>query len=90
MPGLLIDPIRSSDVTFNFIAPGVVQDHYTLGFTYALDKSSEITMAYMHALKKSVSGPSLFNNLFPVANAGGNEKIEMYQNSLGIAWAKKF
>lgn len=88
------NPIRSSDVTFNILAPGVVQDHYTLGFTYALDKSSEITMAYMHALKKSVTGTSLLTPLFVSqggpANAAGTEKIEMYQNSLGIAWAKRF
>ena len=36
-------------MTFNIIAPGVVQDHYTLGFTYNLSKDSELTMAYMHA-----------------------------------------
>ena len=72
------------------LAPGVVQDHYTLGFTYALDKNSEITMAYMHAAKQSVTGSSLFNALIPVANAGGTEKIQMLENSLGIAWGTKF
>lgn len=80
------NPITSRDVTFNIIAPGVVQDHYTLGFTYGLDKSSEITMAYMHAAENSVSGASLFNNFGDT----GTEKIKMYQNSLGIAYGKKF
>ena len=84
------NPIQARDVTFNILAPGVVQDHYTLGFTYALDRNSEITMAYMHAAKQSVSGSSFFNAIIPVPNAGGTEKIQMLENSLGIAWGTKF
>ena len=82
------NPILSSDVTFNILAPGVVRDHYTLGFTYAIDNTSEISGAYMHAKRNSVSGPSLFNAFAP--GMGGNETIEMYQNSLGIAWGKRW
>jgi long-chain fatty acid transport protein len=80
------NPIQSRDVTFNILAPGVVKQHLTLGFTQALDSSSEITMAYMHAFSNSVSGPAT-NPYFPV---GGTETIKMSQNSLGIAWGKKF
>ncbi len=82
------NPIQARDVTFNILAPGVIKDHMTLGFTYALDKDSEITMAYMHAFSNSVTGASFFNAFAP--GMGGNEKIEMYQNSLGIAWGKRF
>ena len=81
------NPIKARDVTFNIIAPGVVQDHLTLGMTYSLGKDSEITVAYMHAFTNSVSGASLFNN-FGVPPA--NEKIQMYQNSLGVAWGWKY
>ena len=80
------NPIQSRDITFNILAPGVVQDHVTAGFTYALGDGAEITMAYMHAFKKSVSGPA--NN--PYFNVGGTETIAMSQNSLGIAWGRKF
>jgi len=80
------NPIQARDVTFNILAPGVVQDHATLGFTYALQGGHEITMAYMHAFKKSVSGPAT-NPYFPV---GGTETISLSENSLGIAWGKKF
>lgn len=82
------NPIQSRDVTFNFLAPGVVQDHYTLGFSYGLDKNSELTMAYMHASEDSVSGASLFTSLG--AGDSGNDKIKMYQDSLGIAYSRKF
>ena len=81
------NPIQNRDVTFNMIAPGVVQDHLTLGFTYAVSKDSELTMAYMHAFKNSVSGPSLFNTWLGTAAV---DKIEMSQNSLGIAYGLKF
>lgn len=85
------NPIRSHDVSFNILAPGVVQDHYTLGFTYTLAGGSELTMAYMHAAKKSVTGASFLNSpgLAGPGN-GGTEKIEMYENSLGIAWGTHF
>ncbi|MBI4683634.1 MAG: outer membrane protein transport protein [Nitrospirae bacterium] len=81
------NPIQSRDVTFNILAPGVIQDHYTFGLTYNITKSSELTIAYMHAVKNSETGSSLFND-FGVA--AGNEKIEMYQNAFGIAYALRF
>jgi long-chain fatty acid transport protein len=82
------NPISSRDVTFNMLAPGVVQNHYTFGFTYNVTKDSELTMSYMHAAKNSVSGPSLFN--YFTGNAAGTDKIEMSQDSLGIAYGLKF
>ena len=80
------NPIQARDVTFNMLAPGVVKDHATLGFTYGLSKDSELTMAYMHAFRNSVEGPSLFNTFGVPA---GTEKIQMYENSLGIAYSMK-
>lgn len=80
------NPIQSRDVTFNILAPGVVQDQLTAGFTYGLSPSSEITLAYMHAFKKSVSGPATN----PYFNVGGTETISLSEDSLGIAWGWKF
>jgi long-chain fatty acid transport protein len=83
------NPIQSRDVTFNMIAPGVVKDHVTAGFTYGIGKDSELTMAYMHAFTNSVKGPSLFNT-WSAPMSAGNEKIQMYEDSLGIAYGVKF
>jgi long-chain fatty acid transport protein len=83
------NPITSADVTFNILAPGVMKDHYTAGFTWALDKDSEISGALMVAPRQTVSGSSLFNGLFG-PGAGGNEKIGMRQSSIGIAWGRRF
>jgi len=80
------NPIQGRDVTFNMIAPGVVKDHATLGFSYNLSKDSELTMAYMHAFKNSVEASSLFNRFGVPA---GNDRIQMYENSLGIAYSMK-
>lgn len=70
-----------SETTFNIIAPAVIEDHVTLGLTYTLASGNEVTVAYMHGFKNDVSGPSV--------PFGGTEKIEMYQNSLGIQYSWK-
>lgn len=84
------NPIKARDVTFNILAPGVVKDHFTLGATWTLDGGSEVTLAYMHALKNSISGSSLFNDILGPGTGGNEKKIEMYQNSLGVAWGRRF
>ena len=83
------NPITSADVTFNILAPGVMKDHYTAGFSYALDKTSEISGALMVATRQNVTGPSLFNAVLG-PGAGGNETIGMKQTSIGLAWGRKF
>jgi long-chain fatty acid transport protein len=79
------NPIPSDQTTFNILAPGVIEDHLTLGMSYAVTPTSQVTVAYMHAFEKSVTGPT--NPNFPV---GGTETIKMYQNSLGVAYGVKF
>lgn len=83
------NPIGSADVTFNILAPGVVTDHYTLGFTWATNKDSELTGALMIAPRQTVTGSSMFNGIMG-AGAGGSETIGMRQTSLGLAWSLKF
>ena len=83
------NPIQSQDVTFNIIAPGVVKNHYALGFTFAPSKADEISGAFMYAQRNSVTGSSLFNNVFP-APVAGSETISMREFSLGIGWGRKF
>lgn len=75
------NPIQSRDVSFNIVAPGVTTTHLTLGGTYALSSSTELTVAYMHAPKKSVTGQSFL---------AGTETIRMSQNSLGFQVGMKF
>lgn len=83
------NPVQGSDVTFNILAPGVVQNHATLGFTFALGDGSELTFAAMAARRNSTTGASLFNGVLG-AGAAGNESVSMRQRALGLAWAQKF
>ncbi len=83
------NPITPPNVTFNILAPGVVQDQYTVGATWKLDRDSEITGAFMYAANNSVTGPSFFAAFDPVL-ANTTEKIQMKEYQLGIAYSRKF
>jgi len=82
------NPVSASDVTFNILAPGVIEDHLTLGFTYTLASGNELTMSYMHAFSNDVSGASILPAFMGGAPAG-TETIEMDQNLLGIQYSWK-
>ncbi len=78
------NPIPASQVAVNILAPGVVQDHLGLGFTHKLGSNSELTFDYVHAFKKSLTGP------IPTGFGGGTATIEMDQNFAEIAYGMKF
>jgi long-chain fatty acid transport protein len=70
-----------AEVVFNILAPAVIEDHVTVGFTYTLASGNELTMAYMHGFENEVSGAD------PIL--GGTDTIKMYQDSLGIQYSWK-
>jgi len=76
-------PISGRDVSFNVVAPGVVTDHLSFGFSYKMDKASELTMSYTHAFEKSVTGAS-------IAQPGSTETIRMSQDILGVTYSMMF
>lgn len=83
-------PIRSTETLFNVLAPGVVQDHLTLGATYVLPNKSELSLSYMHAFQKTVSGSnSIPPGSPPTGFGGGNANLKLYEDSLGIAYGWK-
>lgn len=75
------NPIQSRDVSFNVLAPGVMTRHLTLGATYALSPTSEVSFSYMNAASNSVSGTAMF---------GGTETITMSQKALGIQFGRRW
>ncbi len=74
-------PIPSNEVTFNIIAPGVVETHVTAGFSKTLANGNDLSLAVMYAPEKCVTGPSAFNP---------GQTIELcmhqYQLELGYSW----
>ncbi len=53
-------PVPESDVTFNIIAPGVIEQHFTFGFSKELASGNEFSFALMYAPENCVTGPDLF------------------------------
>jgi long-chain fatty acid transport protein len=72
-------PIPEDETYFNIIAPGVVENHLTLGATWTLANNGEVTVGYMHAFKKTVTGAG------PTATLN----LDMSQDSLGVAYGWK-
>jgi long-chain fatty acid transport protein len=73
-------PIQSSQVMFNILAPGVIQNHLSLGATWTLADKSEVTVGYVHSFKNSVTGT-------PPAGYGTNPiTLSMDQDAIGISY----
>ncbi len=84
------NPVPGNDVSFNIVAPGVVTDHLTLGATLALDKASDLSLAYTSVKSRSVTGPSMFNGMMPPGTPFISETIRMKQQSIGIQYSRRF
>jgi long-chain fatty acid transport protein len=81
-------PIPASQTLLNIVAPGVVENHLTLGATWTLANKSELTIGYMHAFNKTVNGSgSIAATGLPFGP--GEVNLHMKQNSLGIAYGWK-
>jgi long-chain fatty acid transport protein len=79
-------PIPESETLFNILAPGVVENHLTLGTTVVAGAKTEITFAYMHAFEKKVDGSASIPGGMPPGGFGGGESnLRMSQNSFGLA-----
>jgi long-chain fatty acid transport protein len=74
-------PIEDSEVLFNILAPGVVEQHVTLGFTAAMPNNQDLSFALTRALSHSVTGP---NPLDPAQTI--ELKMDQWQIALGYAW----
>ncbi|MEM7400367.1 MAG: hypothetical protein AAF304_00295, partial [Pseudomonadota bacterium] len=77
------NPIDSDQVLFNILAPGVVEDHITLGATIKTKNMGAINLEAMHALHNSVKGASAFDPTQEI-------RIKMNQFEFGLGWSKEF
>lgn len=75
--------LDSQFVTFSILAPGVPNDHLTLGLTYRVTAHSEVSGFYMRWIEKAVTGSSSFP-------FGGAETLRMHANAFGLAYAYRF
>jgi len=76
-------PIPETEVLFNILAPGVMEDHFTFGFTRALDSNSDFNFALMYAPNVSVKGTNAFDPAQEI-------ELEMEQYELAVSYSKHF
>lgn len=79
-------PIPPSQTLINVLAPGTVEQHYTLGATWTFAPKNELTFAFMYAPEKEVRG----SNSIPAAFGGGNVDLRLKEMSLGVAYGLRF
>ena len=82
-------PVSASEVQFNVLAPAVVEDHLTFGFTWTMQGGGELSGYFMHALEETVTGTSNSGAPGSAFNAG-NGVIGMSQNAFGVTYGKDF
>lgn len=77
-------PIPETETLFNILAPAVIEDHFTAGWTMKVGKNQEFNLAGMYAPKSSVKGANPFD--------GGATQIEIDMSQLDIqaGWAWKY
>ncbi|MFV2060615.1 MAG: OmpP1/FadL family transporter [Gammaproteobacteria bacterium] len=78
------NPVTSEEISVAFLAPAVIEDHLTLGFTGVINPKSEWSMNFVHSFKNSTSGT--FNPNF----GGGTMTVEMEQNFLELGYSRLF
>ncbi len=76
-------PIGKSEVMFNILAPAVIEDHVTAGFTKKTGQNNELSMAVMYAFKGDQTGPNPFDPTQDI-------KIEMYQWEIELSYSWRF
>ncbi|WP_084544998.1 OmpP1/FadL family transporter [Derxia gummosa] len=94
VPGLVLragyshasQPVPGDQTFFSILAPGVVQDHATLGFTWGVDAHSEVSGYVARALPKTVSG----SGSIPASFGGGEADVRLSETLVGAAWGWKF
>jgi long-chain fatty acid transport protein len=77
-------PIPESEVLFNILAPAVVQDHITAGFTWNVNPKSDFDVAVAYMPSHSVSGPN------PLAAGSQNIELKMYEYQIEASYGYKF
>lgn len=81
-------PFDDDQALFNVLAPAVVEQHITAGFTHAFNPRSEVTVTYMHAVRNDVE--YTYQGTGQNAAFSYSAKNDMYQNALEVSYGLKF
>jgi long-chain fatty acid transport protein len=81
-------PYDDDQTLFNVLAPGLVEQHFTGGFTYSPSTNSELTMTYMHAMRNDQD--YTFAGSGPFTGFSYDAKNAMQQNAIELSYGMKF
>jgi long-chain fatty acid transport protein len=76
-------PIGNDQMTFNILAPGVMESHFTGGFTLERTPGRQFNMSFMYAPNKKVTGPQNFD-------PSQNVTFQMYQWEMEASYSWRF
>ena len=76
-------PIPESEMLFNILAPGVIEQHLTLGVSKYVGSGQEITLAVSRGFSKSISGP---NTLEVPGQQTIELKMDQWEFGLGVTF----
>jgi len=74
----------NAEALFNILAPATVRTHASLGMTYRVDKSSNISFAYTRAFNEKIDGAN------PTFTGPQTGSVEMDQHELEVSWTWLF
>lgn len=77
--------VPDSQTFFNILAPGVVQDHVTIGGSVKAG-GGEVNAFFAHGIKQTVRGQQSIPPLF----GGGNANVHLEEDIFGVSYAWKF
>ena len=81
------NPIGSSDVTFNILAPGIVRHHITAGASYKVSDRDTIEFAGIYVPDSKLSG----QEVTPAgATPGSNITVHMHQYQFSLSWTRRY
>jgi long-chain fatty acid transport protein len=74
-------PVQQADVLFNILAPGIMEQHLTFGWTRTRANGHQFTASLMYAPENDITGPSLFDPL---------QTITLTMSQLELEFAYRF
>lgn len=80
------NPVRSDDAMFNVFAPGVVEDHFSIGGTKRLNDRDRLDFSLSYVAANSVTG----YEMTPSSTAASTIELKMHQVSAAIGWSRRF
>ena len=75
-------PIPKDQMTFNILAPAVMEDHFSVGFTKKQAGGNEWNLSFMYAPEQTLKGPSNFDPTQTV-------EFSMHQFELEVSYSWK-